>query len=302
MMPRPTDRPLARAQAHLSAGRHAEAIGAFRAALGIDPSDMRARMGLVKALVARGRRSDAAEGLVATARDCVARRELDLALDLLGRALQLDPHRLELHVDVAMVERSLGRTEQALMRIESLAEHYMSTGRTEDAAGLLRFAASWDEPIVVAAPIVEAVPIVEAAPAAVRAAPTAPMRTKAPRRLPERRQPAPRRATPRVDDNDQTVARAVPRRAIEEIDVDMVTRVARVPERPARPVRPVVTTKPSLVDRLRSRAGLSHEGDAPTVRLKARRAQDRPSRAPERDDEVTVLFRRPEDLRHAIAY
>ncbi|MCA9712443.1 MAG: tetratricopeptide repeat protein, partial [Myxococcales bacterium] len=46
---------MARASAHLAAGRFSQAIGAYRAALGIDPRALHAHLGLADAMTARGR-------------------------------------------------------------------------------------------------------------------------------------------------------------------------------------------------------------------------------------------------------
>jgi hypothetical protein len=144
-MSRPTDKPMARAQAHLAAGRLPEAIGAFRAVLGIDPSFMTARLGLADALAARGQRSVAVEGLVEAAERCAEHEQHEPALLLYGKALAIEPSRADLHLDLAVVEHALGRKDDAIARVEVLAERYMTMGRTDEAADLLRFVASWED-------------------------------------------------------------------------------------------------------------------------------------------------------------
>ncbi|MEM7156464.1 MAG: tetratricopeptide repeat protein [Myxococcota bacterium] len=140
-----TDKPMARAHEHLASARYAEAAGAFRAVLHIDPNAFHAHFGLADALVARGQFAEAIEGLVNAAESCVAQDDHAAALTLYGKALGIDPTRLELHLDVAMAEAALGRDEAAYTRLENLAETYMQAGRTDEAAEMYRFLTSWDE-------------------------------------------------------------------------------------------------------------------------------------------------------------
>lgn len=135
---------MARAQAHLAGGRFAEAAGAFRAVLAIDSSVLAARLGLADALAARGQRGLAVNGLVEAA-ERWAEQQPEPALALYGKALALEPGRMELHLDVAVVEHAMGRHDAAIARVEGLAERYMSMGRTDEAAEVLRFVASWED-------------------------------------------------------------------------------------------------------------------------------------------------------------
>jgi hypothetical protein len=143
-MSRYTERPMARAHEHLASARYAEAAGAFRAVLRIDPNEFQAHFGLADALVARGQHAEAVEGLVAAAESCTAREDNGAALTLYGKALAVDPMRLELHLDVAMAEAALGRMEAAQSRLEHLAEVYMQAGRTDEAAEVYRCIAGWE--------------------------------------------------------------------------------------------------------------------------------------------------------------
>jgi hypothetical protein len=144
LMSRYTEKPMARAHEHLASARYAEAAGAFRAVLRIDPNELRAHFGLADALVARGQRAEAVEGLVAAAESCTAREDHGAALTLYGKALAVDPSRLELHLDVAMAEAALGRMESAQQRLDHLAEVYMQAGRTDEAAEVYRCLAGWE--------------------------------------------------------------------------------------------------------------------------------------------------------------
>lgn len=135
---------MARAAEHLASARYAEAAGAFRAVLRIDPTEFRAHFGLADALVARGQRAEAIEGLVSAAEACSEQDDHAAALTLYGKALAIDPGRLELHLDVAMAEAALGRMDAAQGRLEHLAEVYMRSGRTDEAAEVYRCLAGWE--------------------------------------------------------------------------------------------------------------------------------------------------------------
>jgi hypothetical protein len=161
MTPRPVDIPMARAQAHLAGGRYPQAIGAFRAVVAIDSRVEGAHLGLADALTAQGRRYEAVEELVAAAQAFTTCEAHAGAMSLLDKALVLDPDRVELHLDLAMLEEALGRHDAAVTRVEGLAERYMDEGRTDEAAELLRFLTTWgqddeaerDEPVA-PAPVV----------------------------------------------------------------------------------------------------------------------------------------------------
>jgi hypothetical protein len=190
-MSRYTERPMARAHEHLASARYAEAAGAFRAVLRIDPNEFQAHFGLADALVARGQRTEAVDGLVAAAESCTAREDNGAALTLYGKALSVDPMRLELHLDVAMAEAALGRMEAAQSRLEHLAEVYMQAGRTDEAAEVYRCIAGWEADG-------------EEAEAEPEAAPVAPQRTtEVPASKPA--QPLPRDAVPMTVGTSETV-------------------------------------------------------------------------------------------------
>lgn len=145
MTPRFAEIPLARAHAHLAGHRFPEAIGAYRAALSVDPTIAAAHFGLADAQSALGRRVEAVEALVGAAEAFSTRCEHEDAVRLLLKAMAIDPSRMELHLDVAMVEEAMGNHEAAVARIEGLADRYMDDGRFEEAGELLRLLASWDE-------------------------------------------------------------------------------------------------------------------------------------------------------------
>lgn len=288
--PRPVDLPLARAQAHLMAARHSQAVGAFRAAVSVDPKVVQAHLGLADALFALMRRHEATEGLVTAAEAFSARHEHADAGALLGKALALDPSRLELHLDLAMVEEAMGRHDVAVTRIEGLADLYMDGGRFEDAAELLRLLASWDDAAE------------DDRSAAAAAAPEVSMPDLSPRHT--------------VLITGETVIALNPLllvrapmqpAAASEPELELESRVTLVhggapPSEPApapraslRPMPP----RPDMVQRLRARAGLGQASGSPrrastrvTEPITIRAAE----RAPVQDEDVTRYFRRPQGL------
>lgn len=288
--PRPVDLPLARAQAHLLAARHSQAVGAFRAAVSVDPKVVQAHLGLADALFALKRRYEATEGLVQAAEAFYARHEHADAGALLGKALALDPSRLELHLDLAMVEVAMGRHDVAVARIERLADLYMDDGRFEDAAELLRLLASWDGAQDDRSPT---------------AAPT-----------PEVAMPdlSPRHTALITGEtvialNPLLLVRApMQPAAAAEPELDMESRVTLVhggasPSEPAPAPRAALRPMPpgpDMVQRLRARAGLGQASGSP------RRASTRVTepitirgavaRSPVQDEDVTRYFRRPQGL------
>ncbi|MEM9453666.1 MAG: tetratricopeptide repeat protein [Myxococcota bacterium] len=143
---RPAEQTMARALAHFAARRYPQAIGAFRATLSLDPTTPQARVGMADALAALGRHDEAVEELVHAAQRSMDEDEPNEAMSLYSKALALDPSRMDLHLDVALAEDAMGRHEAAVCRIEGLAGHYMNDGRTDEAADLLRFAATWGKP------------------------------------------------------------------------------------------------------------------------------------------------------------
>ncbi|MCH9685877.1 MAG: tetratricopeptide repeat protein [Deltaproteobacteria bacterium] len=255
---------MARAQAHLAAGRFAEATGAFRAALGIAPHHREAQVGLADSLTARGLRAEAVTSLVDAAQSLAARDAHLDALTLYGKALAIDPQRSDLHLDVAFVEWAMGQRETAIGRIEGLADRYMSTGRTDEAAELLRFAATWGddvaEPSPAPTPMPAAVPtkpvaasatpvVVPAKPIAVPAKPIA-VRAKP---IAVSTRPTVVRAKPAVVSTKPIAVPTKPaeRTDVDDTDIDDVVTIKPVPVRP----RPMAAHHPAPIAPRPKRAG-----------------------------------------------
>ncbi|MCX4243510.1 tetratricopeptide repeat protein [Paraliomyxa miuraensis] len=305
MQPHLVELPLVRAHLHFAHARYPQAIGAFRAAMGIDPTFVGAHLGLAESLAALGRRGEAVEGLVRAAETFESRDEHEDALSLLGKALAIDPSRMELDVDLAMIEEAMGRHEAAVARVEGLADRYMDAGRTEEAAELLRFLMSWEDQEPVEAPAAPEHPAVAAEAIAPQATPvhTALITGHtviARNPLLHMLELLPAATVPEAPAADaQTVVHRVPSAPIvlavdhePEVDLDMVTRVAASRPNP-------------VVDRLRARAGLGASAGHP------RRVPARPTEPiainrglrgirPEQEEDVTLRFRRPRALDVAI--
>ena len=151
MVSGPIDKPLARAASHLAAARYAEAAGAFRAVLCIDPHAHEAYLGLADCAVGRGQIDEAIDDLVGAAKDFAERDALPAAFALMTKALAIDPRRLELHIDVAELEAAAGRADLAALRLENLSRTYEAAGRYDEATAVLEASeafAAMDEPAV----------------------------------------------------------------------------------------------------------------------------------------------------------
>jgi hypothetical protein len=144
---------LARAAEHFAAARYAEAYGAYRAVLSIDPSEPRAHIGLAECGIARGQWDVPLEELVATARAFAEQGNVGGAFALLGHALGRDPSRLELHIDIAELEAGLGQLGEATCRLSQLSQAYGRAGRHEEADAVLEVVAAWTH-AAASAPIV----------------------------------------------------------------------------------------------------------------------------------------------------
>ena len=139
----PTEIPLARAASHLAAARYAEAAGAYRAVLCIDPHAHQAYLGLAECALGRGQPEEAIEELVGAAQDFAERGALEAAFALMTKALIIDPTRLELHIDVAELEASAGRPDMAVERLHNLACAYEAAGQYDEAMAVVEVASAF---------------------------------------------------------------------------------------------------------------------------------------------------------------
>lgn len=271
--------------------------------MSIDPTLAAAHLGLAGALAAQGRRQEAVEGLVAAAEAFSSREAHIDAISLLAQGLTLDPSRVELHLDLAMLEETMGHHDAAVERVEGLAERYMDDGRTDEAAELLRFLSSWGEDahdelaprhtvLITGATVIARNPLLFALGAEPQTVATGVPSTQI------------------VLDAIDAIPMAETLESDAEPDPDLVTRVASVRQfirRPGPPPAPGATSgrlpvepSPAVVDRLRARAGLrgTHASPRPvSVRTTEPIAIRTTVHArPARDEDVTVRFRRPRQL------
>lgn len=142
-----TEKPLARAGAHLSAGRLAEAEGVYRAVLNIDPEEFRAHLGLADCAMGDGRVDDAVELLSEGSQRYAEAGSMRPAFALMTKALAIAPSRLDLHIDVAELEAADGRAEMAALRLENLARTYLAAGQEEEAELVLEAATAFLSPL-----------------------------------------------------------------------------------------------------------------------------------------------------------
>jgi hypothetical protein len=127
----------------MAAGRYDLAANFFRSALQSNPWLAEAYAGLAQCTAALGDCEGAVAGLVDTAATFKSHGLFDQASLLLGSAVQLAPHRLELHVEVAELELAAGKTIVARQRLESLTRAYAHRGEHEAAAAVQEVIAQW---------------------------------------------------------------------------------------------------------------------------------------------------------------
>jgi len=125
-------------------GSDAEALVRF--ALSTDPDSTRAHVTLARMQAARGETEAAVDALVDSARRLVDTHDDDPSplYAMFGAALELDPTRLELHVDLAEVQAAHGDVPGAQARLVQLSAIYIDAGRPLDARAVLSVASAWD--------------------------------------------------------------------------------------------------------------------------------------------------------------
>lgn len=131
------------AHQHLMCGCTDNAAQLYRAALVIDPGDPVAHIGLADCAVAEGSVDDAIEMLVEAAHRLAQRPSIEAAYELIDRAYNLDPTRLEIHIDIAEIQAKTGDLTGARYRLEQLAVAYSDAGAYDEARDVLAAAESW---------------------------------------------------------------------------------------------------------------------------------------------------------------
>jgi hypothetical protein len=135
---------LSRAAHFFSLSRFADAARVYQEAVSIAPKDPRSLAGLAEAMFAIGAPHLGIPRLIDLAGVYAETQFHDAALAVYDRVLGLSPDRLELHLDMAQVEREADRAGQATQRLERLAEVYLELGLTEEAAEICRFVSTCD--------------------------------------------------------------------------------------------------------------------------------------------------------------
>jgi tetratricopeptide (TPR) repeat protein len=120
-----------------------DAESLYRAALVLDPGDPVAHIGLADCAVARGSVDEAVDLLVEAAHRLAARPSIEAAYDLIDRAYNLDPTRLEIHIDIAEIQAKTGDLTGARHRLEQLASAYTDAGAYDEARDVLAAAEQW---------------------------------------------------------------------------------------------------------------------------------------------------------------
>src|SRR5690606_38882136 len=112
---------------------------------------------------ARGEKDAAIEALIDAARRQAAVGAEDPAplYAMLAAALELDPARLDVHVDLAEIQAAHDDVPGAQARLVQLSAIYVDAGRHEDARTVLAVASGWDPQGSVAGVIETSLPMEE---------------------------------------------------------------------------------------------------------------------------------------------
>lgn len=142
---RSLERAIERAQRLLDRCHYPEALTAFQAALIADPADPVAHVGIAECTIAMGRYELGIERLVNSAHR-LAEAGNRHAHTLMKRAMILSPNQLELHVDAAQVELTLGEHTGAIKRLWRLALAYRGKGLKDEAREIEQLVESLQQP------------------------------------------------------------------------------------------------------------------------------------------------------------
>lgn len=147
-------------------GESSDAEALVRFALSTDPESARAHVILARLRARRGELQFAVDELV----DSTRRLASDPFEDpchlyaMFAGALELDPARIELHVDLAQLQAASDDVAGAQARLVQLSAIYIDAGRHDDARAVLAVASAWDPQSAVAGVIETALPIEESIP------------------------------------------------------------------------------------------------------------------------------------------
>lgn len=151
------------AQTLASEGNSSDAEALVRFALGTDPDSARAHVTLARLRAARGERDAAVDALIdgARRRAAIGCEDPSPLYAMLAAALELDPARLDIHVDLAELQAAHGDVPGAQARLVQLSAIYVDAGRHDDARAVLAVAGGWDPQGSVAGVIDTAIPVEE---------------------------------------------------------------------------------------------------------------------------------------------
>lgn len=126
-----------------------EADALFHAITMLDEERHEGWLGIAECMQRRGRVGEAVKILVAAAQRLADQPSPAAGYILLGRALELDPARLDLHLPIAKLQAKDGDVHGARSRLQQLASAYIHKGAWVEAQEVLAFAAEWDpQPLV----------------------------------------------------------------------------------------------------------------------------------------------------------
>ncbi|HEY6101397.1 MAG TPA: tetratricopeptide repeat protein [Anaeromyxobacter sp.] len=114
----------AAAKRHLDAGFMDRAAAVNVAATGVFPLDAGFRLEVSRLNLLRGRKQDAVQALLDGGRAQAKARRLDVALSLLGKALEVEPWHLEASLALAPLLARSGQPEAARKLVDGLLRRY----------------------------------------------------------------------------------------------------------------------------------------------------------------------------------
>lgn len=119
----------AAAKRHLDAGFTDRAAAVNLAATGVFPLDETFRLEVSRLNVLRGRRQDAVQALLDGGEAQAKAKHLDVAVSLLGRALEIEPWHLETGLALASVLARSGQADGARRLVEGLLRQHQGPAR-----------------------------------------------------------------------------------------------------------------------------------------------------------------------------
>ena len=135
---------LEKAERFAAKGQHDRAAREYRAIAENEPSDIRAWLILADCLVRCEDKAQAIETYLRVAATYTEQREAQKAVAVYRQILNIDPSRLDVHFQVAMLNRSIGRNAEAVQGFEYVGQVQLQAGQIDDALDCYRLAAESD--------------------------------------------------------------------------------------------------------------------------------------------------------------